>query len=79
MHRPKITTNRRNNNIAIYVSMPGGDRFNVWDLAPEECSDDVLKAIKHAFELGVMTARKMVSATFEDILSPEIKRRESSR
>ena len=46
---------------SLWVEMPDGEQYNIWDVLPQELSDDVLSAIKHAFHLGMDAHRIMIN------------------
>lgn len=58
-----IKKRTRNGNVSLWVDIPnvneGHVLFNVWDLKPKEATDDVLAAIVHAFELGVLAQERI--------------------
>ena len=45
-------TNRKNKK-ALWVKEADAMSYNIWDLTQEECTPDVLDAVKSAFERGV--------------------------
>lgn len=55
MYDPKFSTTERKGKFAIWVTMPNGEKYNIWDLDPRvfgKFSPDVCAAIQIAFTRG---------------------------
>lgn len=58
-YTPDFKLESRNGATALWVTMPNGEWFNIWDLYEKEITPDVLSAIKSAFYRGVEAQRKV--------------------
>ena len=48
---------------SLWVEMPDGNRYNIWDISQESSRDnDVLAAIRHAFFAGMEAFKMLVYA-----------------
>ena len=54
---PTITTTERNSRVAIWVNMPNGETYNIWDLPTVD--NEIKKAVASAFERGISAARML--------------------
>lgn len=59
-YRPTITTTERNGKLAIWINLPDGRQYNVWDM-PREDALLYMKAIRRAFELGAESIKQQLS------------------
>lgn len=57
-YKPKFSKTSRNGKTALWVELPDGDKWSIWDLKPKECTSEVWEAIQSAFERG-MKAKTM--------------------
>lgn len=57
-YKVKFTATKRNDLKALWVTMPDGQEWNIWDLPPKDCKPEVIEAIHSAFFLG-MKAKAM--------------------
>lgn len=57
-YTPEFKLEPRNGAVALWVTMPNGEWFNIWDLYENEITSDVLSAVKSAFYRGVEAQRK---------------------
>jgi len=63
MYQPKFTMTSRRGQKALWVKMPSGDEFNIYDLENEDIEKESIRtAIIHAFELGWKAAYENVDA-----------------
>lgn len=70
-YRPKLFTTERDGKVAIWIKMPGGESFNVWDLDKKVVTQQVMKAIASAFERGYL-AHVETSRRVQDWIQVEI-------
>lgn len=59
-YRPKLITTDRDGKIAVWIKMPGGESYNIWDLDKKVVTPDVLKAIMSSFERGYLAHVSLV-------------------
>lgn len=61
MYEPKFSFGEmRGDKKSLWVEMPNGELYNIWDVIPEQISDDVLKAIMSSFTRGIEAHRQMI-------------------
>ncbi len=58
-YTPELTQETRDGKQALFIVSPDGFRWNVRDLKPSQCTEDVKRAIMNAFNLG-MKAKAML-------------------
>lgn len=58
-YSPEFSLTRREDNTALWVTMPNDGLYNIWDLEDSKVSPDVLRAIISAFYLGVEAQKKV--------------------
>jgi hypothetical protein len=68
-YKPEFSRRDRNGKISLWVKMPDGDIWNIWDL-PKGISRDGELALMHSFELGFRAAISMC-APLEIFISPD--------
>ena len=66
-YEPKFTMSPRETRgkktIALWVEMPNGEKFNIWDL-PKVPNEDVQHALQSAFSRGFDAAKMLVEASY---------------
>ena len=55
---PRFTTTTRNGKVAMWVTMPDGSEWNIWDLS-ENIFHQSKEAILNAFRLGYEAERRV--------------------
>lgn len=60
-YEPKFIVTERNGKLALWVKMPNGRQYNIWDVTKSEATEDVLKTIESAFSRG-MEAYSMIAS-----------------
>lgn len=63
----KIIKRERNGKVSLWVMMPNGEEWNIWDLDKKAYTKDVKSAIESAFELGVRYASESLKDTLEEL------------
>jgi hypothetical protein len=58
-YRPEFSTTRRDGKVALWVKLPNGELYNIWDLSESELTHDVEKAIICSFERGMMACKQL--------------------
>jgi hypothetical protein len=64
-YNPIVTMTKRDAKIAVWVNMPSGDKYNIWDLEDKECSVTVINAIASAFERGMLAQKQMINQAMQ--------------
>ncbi len=60
-YEPEFKANIREGKRALWVKMPDGREFNIWDIGKEEFeSISIQRAITHAFYLGYEAMKEQV-------------------
>ncbi len=70
-YTPRFTRRLRDEtgNISLWVTMPSGGDFNIWDLPEAELTPHVEKALQAAFERGAM-AEYMLTQRVQGSVGP---------
>lgn len=59
-YRPIISATERNGELALWINMPNGLLYNIWDM-PRDDARKYISAIRHAFELGAESMKQQIS------------------
>ena len=65
---PKIKLKKREDKISIWVNMPNGEDYNIWDLKESEINDQVIKCIASSFDRGIKAMKMMIDSIRENII-----------
>lgn len=57
---PEFKLESRNGATALWVTMPNGAWFNIWDLSSNNVNPEVLSAIKMSFYRGLEAQKQVV-------------------
>jgi hypothetical protein len=68
---PQFRIAERNGQASLWVVMPDGTHFNIWDIPHKELTSNALDAIKSAFFRGMIFQRKFTLATLQCSLEHE--------
>ncbi len=71
MYEPKITLKERDGYISIWVNMPNGEIYNIWDLERKDINKKVMKCIASSFTRGfeavIMLINELTQTSCNDV------------
>ena len=82
MYTPFLTFVKRKEkackgSVGIWITMPDGENWSIWDLSEKELTTNVMHAIAHAFERGMLAHKLLViksSAAITPMMDPKIQK-----
>lgn len=60
-YEPQFTKKDRDGQLSLWVEMPDGGEWNIYDIEYEYDNPKVMNAIIHAFELGMKANEMMIN------------------
>lgn len=63
-YKPKFYTTIREGKVALWVKMPDGKHYNIWDIPRKQFTPEMKRAVVSAFQLGGRAMRHEVEVTF---------------